>query len=147
MPWIVDVAVHLLLPTLALALPLAAILERLQSQALAMHARKLFVRAALARGLSVDRARLAHAWRGSLGAVLGLYGVMIGTLFGGSFIVEYVTAWPGLGRLMYDALLARDLFLVAGTAAAGACFLAVGTLLSDLMQAAADPRVLAEGRT
>ena len=112
--WIADVARHLLLPTLALALPLAAVLERLQSQALASSARHVFVRAALARGLSPDQARLKHAWRGSLGAVLGLYGVIIGTLFSGSFVVELVAAWPGLGRLMYDALLARDLFLVAG---------------------------------
>ena len=83
----------------------------------------------------------------SLGPVLGLYGVMIGTLFSGSFIVEVVTAWPGLGRLMYDALRARDLYLVAGCAATGALFLAVGTFLSDLLLAAADPRVRLEGAT
>ena len=145
--WLADVAAHLVLPTLALALPLAAILERLQSQALASNADQTFVRAALARGLSVDQAKLRHAWRGSVGSVLGLYGVMIGSLLSGSFIVEFVTAWPGLGRLLYDALLARDLFLVTGTAAAGASLLALGTLLSDLMHAAADPRVFAEGRT
>ena len=135
-----------MLPTVALALPLAAILERLQSDALASNADSLVVKAALARGLSPDQARLRHAWRGSLGAVLGLYGVIVGSLLSGSFVVEFVTAWPGLGRLMYDALLARDLFLVAGTAAAGAFFLALGTLMSDLMHAAADPRVLIEGR-
>lgn len=145
-PWILDVAQHLVLPTVALALPLAAILERLQSDALASNADSLVVKAALARGLSPDQARLRHAWRGSLGAVLGLYGVIVGSLLSGSFVVEFVTAWPGLGRLMYDALLARDLFLVAGTAAAGAFFLALGTLMSDLMHAAADPRVLVEGR-
>ena len=147
MPWIVDVAQHLVLPTVALALPLAAILERLQSDALASNAESMFVKAALARGLSPDQARLRHAWRGSLGAVLGLYGVIVGSLLSGSFVVEFVTAWPGLGRLMYDALLARDLFLVAGTAAAGAFFLAIGTLMSDLLHAAADPRVLIEGRS
>jgi peptide/nickel transport system permease protein len=146
-PWMLDVAQHLVLPTLALALPLAAILERLQSDALASNANTLFVKAALVRGLSFDQARLRHAWRGSLGAVLGLYGVIVGSLLSGSFIVEFVTAWPGLGRLMYDALLARDLFLVAGTAAAGAFFLALGTLVSDLLHAAADPRVLVEGRS
>ena len=146
MPWLLDIAQHLVLPTLALALPLGAILERLQSDALTSNAEALFVKAALGRGLSLDQARLKHAWRGSLGAVLGLYGVIIGSLLSGSFIVEFVTAWPGLGRLMYDALLARDLFLVAGTAPAGAFFLALGTLVSDLLHAAADPRVLADGR-
>jgi peptide/nickel transport system permease protein len=143
--WMADVAGHLVLPTLALALPLAAILERLQSQSLTSTARQMFVRAGQARGLSVDEARVKHGWRASLGPVLGWYGVMIGTIFSGSFVVEFVTSWPGLGRLMYEALLARDLFLVAGAAAAGAFFLAVGTLVSDLLQAAADPRVL-EGR-
>jgi peptide/nickel transport system permease protein len=72
--------------------------------------------------------------------VLGLYGLMIGTLFSGSFIVEVVTGWPGLGRLMYDALRARDLFLVAGCAATGALFLAVGTFLADVLLSIADPR-------
>jgi len=52
-----------------------------------------------------------------------------------------VTSWPGLGRLMYDGLRARDLYLVAGCSAAGAVFLAAGTLLSDLLLALADPRV------
>jgi peptide/nickel transport system permease protein len=73
--------------------------------------------------------------------VLGLYGVMIGALFSGSFIVEVVTSWPGLGRLMFEALRARDLFLVAGCAATGALFLAAGTLVADLLMAITDPRI------
>ena len=105
-----------------------------------------FVRAAEARGLSPDQAMLRHGWRVSLGAVLGLYGLMIGSLFSGSFIVEVVSAWPGLGRLMYDALRARDLYLVAGCAAAGAFFLAVGTFLADVLLALADPRARMDAR-
>ena len=119
---------------------LAATLERLQSQAIREAAKEPFVRAAQARGLSADAALLKHAWRVSLTSVLGLYGLIIGTLFSGSFIVEVVTAWPGLGRLMYDALRARDFFLVAGCAAAGAACLAFGTFVSDVMHTAADPR-------
>jgi peptide/nickel transport system permease protein len=140
-----DVVRHLPLPALALALPLTAILERLQSQALSDAVERPFVQAARARGLSSDRAAMVHGWRVSLGALLGLYGVLIGSLFSGSFVVEVVTAWPGLGRLMYDALRARDLFLVAGCAAAGALSLSVGTVLSDTLRAAADPRVRAGG--
>jgi peptide/nickel transport system permease protein len=136
-----DVASHVVLPALALALPLAAMLERFQSQALAEVASHAFIRAAQARGLSRDRALVTHGWRMSLGAVLGLYGLMIGNLFSGSFVVEVATAWPGLGRLMYDGLRARDLYLVAGSAAAGAFCLAAGTLLADLLRATADPRV------
>ena len=62
-------------------------------------------------------------------------------LLSGSFAVEVITAWPGLGRLMLEALGARDVFLVAGCAGAGATFLAVGTLFSDLALAWIDPRV------
>ncbi len=138
--WLADVAHHVLLPALALALPLSAVLERLQSGAMDGVAREPFVQAARARGLTTDGALIRHGWRVSLPAVLSFYGVMIGSLLSGSFVVEVVTGWPGLGRLLYDALRARDVYLVAGCAAAGAVFLALGTLLSDVLLAASDPR-------
>lgn len=140
-PWLADLLWHLPLPALALALPIAAMLERLQSQSIGETVRQPFVAAALARGLSHGEAIVRHAWRASLRPVCALYGLVIGALFSGSFAVEYVTAWPGLGRLMYEALRARDIYLVAGCAAAGALFLALGSLVSDLLLAAADPRV------
>jgi peptide/nickel transport system permease protein len=139
--WVADLARHLPLPALALAIPMAATLERLQSEAIASASRESFVAASRARGVDRARSILRHAWPVSLRPVLGLYGVMIGSLFSGSFIVEVVTSWPGLGRLMFDALKARDLFLVAGCAAAGALFLAAGTFIADLLLAFTDPRV------
>ena len=57
-------------------------------------------------------------------------------------MVELVTGWPGLGLLLFDALNARDVWLVAGCGAAGAVSLAVGTTLADVLHAAIDPRVL-----
>ena len=145
--WFADLARHLPIPALALGLPLAASLERLQSQAMQSAAREPFVAASRARGLAHRPSLLRHAWPVSLGPVLGLYGVMIGTLFSGSFIVEVVTSWPGLGRLMFEALKARDLYLVAGCAATGAAFLAIGTLVADALHALSDPRVTADERT
>jgi peptide/nickel transport system permease protein len=145
--WLADLATHIPIPAIALSLPLAATLERLQSQAMGEAVEQPFVRAAEARGLSREAAVIKHAWRVSLGSVLGLYGLMIGSLFSGSFIVEVVTNWPGLGRLMYDALRARDLFLVAGCAATGALFLAVGTFVADVLQGIADPRARAGARS
>jgi peptide/nickel transport system permease protein len=132
---------RLALPSLALALPLAAMLERLQAQATSEALSAPDLVAAAARG--VPRARLlwVHAARQSLRPVLGVYGVVIGSLFSGSLAVEFVTAWPGLGRLMYDALVGRDLFLVAGCALIGAIFLAAGNLAADLMRGLIDPRV------
>jgi peptide/nickel transport system permease protein len=70
-----------------------------------------------------------------------VYGLVIGALLSGSFVVEYITAWPGLGQLMYNALRARDIYLVAGCAAMGAFLLAIGTLIGDVLLALADPRV------
>jgi peptide/nickel transport system permease protein len=147
LPWagrMADVLSHLVVPAVALALPLAATLERLQAQSIGEARRETFVPAARARGLTEAGALVRHAWPASLRPVLALYGLMIGSLFSGSFIVEVITAWPGLGRLMFEALRARDLFLVSGAAAAGALFLAIGTLAADLLLGVVDPRVRRE---
>lgn len=136
----IDLLRHLVVPAAAIALPLAAMLERLQAQAMSEVIGEPFVLATLARG--VPRSRIV--WRGALKAALrpiaAVYGLVIGTLLSGSFAVEVITAWPGLGSLMLQALRARDIFLVAGCAGAGALFLACGTLVSDLALALVDPR-------
>jgi peptide/nickel transport system permease protein len=139
--WIVDVLVHLPLPVMALAIPMAATFERLQSQAMSEAVHQPFVLAAIARGVPARRVLLRHAWPSSVRPICAVYGLAIGALLSGSFIVEFVTAWPGLGRLTFEALRARDVYLVAACAAAGAAFLAIGTLAGDLLLAAADPRV------
>ena len=139
--WARDVLWHLPLPALALALPMVATFERLQSQSLNETVHEPFVLAAAARGVPRRRLILRHAWPVSVRPICAVYGVAIGALLSGSFIVEFVTAWPGLGRLMYEALRARDIYLVAACAAMGAGFLALGTTAGDLLLAAADPRV------
>jgi ABC-type dipeptide/oligopeptide/nickel transport system permease component len=138
---------HLVVPTLALALPIAAMLERLQSQSIAGALVRPSVAAARARGIPERRIVWRHGWRQSLGPVLAIYGVVVGSLFSGSFAVEIVTSWPGLADLMRQALMSRDTYLVAGCAAAGAAFLAAGILASDLAHAAADPRVRLESES
>ena len=132
---------YLALPAIALALPIAASLERLQSQAMHDALGEPSVRAALARGCSVRRVIWRHALRLSLKPVLAIYGVIVGSVLSGSFAVEIVTSWPGLGALMYEGLVSRDLYLVAGCAAAGSTFLALGILMSDVALVLADPRV------
>ena len=137
---VLDLLRHLVVPAAAIGLPLAAMLERLQAQAMSEVIGEPFVLATLARG--VPRSRIV--WRGALKAALrpiaAVYGLIIGTLLSGSFAVEVITAWPGLGSLMLQALRTRDVYLVAGCAGAGALFLACGTLISDLALAAVDPR-------
>jgi len=135
-----DLLRHLIVPAGALALPLAAMFERLQAQAMAETIGAPFVLATLARGIPRPRVVWRDALKASLRPVAAVYGLVVGTLLSGSFVVEVITAWPGLGRLMLDALRARDVFLVAGCAAAGSIFLALGTLLSDAALALVDPR-------
>jgi len=139
--WIADVARHLPLPVLALAMPIAATFERLQAQSMGETIGQPFVAAAIARGVRPRDIVLRHAWPVSLRPICAVYGLAIGALLSGSFVVEYVTDWPGLGRLMYNALRARDIYLVAGCAAMGAFVLAIGTLVGDLLLVAVDPRV------
>ena len=132
---------HLVVPTLALALPIAAMLERLQSQSIGDALDRPSTTAARARGIPESRVIWRHGWRQSLAPVLAVYGVIVGSLFSGSFAVEIVTSWPGLGLLMQQALMTRDTNLVAGCAVAGAAFLAAGILASDIMLAVTDPRM------
>lgn len=145
--WLADVLRHLPVPALALGLPMAATLERLQARSMREALARPFVTASLARGLDAASAARVHAWPVSLAPVLGAYGVLTGSLFSGSFVVELVTGWPGLGLLLFDALNARDVWLVAGCGAAGAVALAVGITIADVVHAAIDPRVLEARRS
>lgn len=138
---ILIVARYLLLPACALALPMAATLERLQSRAIQEALTDPCITAALARGVPRRRVVCRHALRLALKPVLAIYGIVIGSALSGSFVVEIVMSWRGLGDLMYQALQARDLYLVAGCAAAGSCGLAFGIFVSDLALVAVDPRI------
>jgi peptide/nickel transport system permease protein len=131
---------YLILPTLALALPLAASLEQLLAAAIRDALAQPAIQAARARGLSPNRLLWRHALRLSLGSVLSVYAVIVSSVLGGSFAVEVVMSWPGLGALMYEALVGRDLFLVSGCAIAVSGVLAIAMFASDLALVAADPR-------
>jgi ABC-type dipeptide/oligopeptide/nickel transport system permease component len=135
-----DTSRYLVLPTIALGLPLGAWLERLQAAAVRDALSEPSVLAARARGLGPDRLLWRHALRLSLVPVLSVYGLVVASVLSGSFAVEVVMSWPGLGALMYEGLVARDLFLVAGCAVAVSAFLAAGVAASDVALKLADPR-------
>lgn len=132
---------RVVLPTLALALPIAALLERLQSRSMDEALREPSIVAAVGRGIPRSRVVWRHGLRLSLKPVLAIYGVIVGGVLSGSFAVEIVLQWPGLGDLMYEALKSRDLYLVSGCAAAVSLFLAAGILLADVALLAIDPRL------
>jgi peptide/nickel transport system permease protein len=139
-PDVLELAHHMVVPVLALALPLTAMFERLQAQAMQDEIGRPYVLATLARGVPAWRVTWRDALRPALKPVASIYGLVAGTLLSGSFAVEVVTAWPGLGRLTLDALRSRDVYLVAGCGAAASMFLAVGALLSDTALVVIDPR-------
>ena len=135
-----DLLWHLPVPILALGLPLAATLERVQAQAIAAALAEPCIVAALARGASRRRVLWTHALRLSAKTPIAVGGLLAGVLLSGSFAVELVTSWPGLGRLTYDALVARDVALVAGCATAGALLVSLGLVVSDVLLVLVDPR-------
>lgn len=137
---VIDVMRHMVVPVLALALPIAAMFERLQSQAVKETIGQPFILVTRARGVPERRVVWRDALKAALRPVASIYGLVAGSLLSGSFAVEMITAWPGLGGLTLDALRMRDPNLVAGCAGAGAAFLALSTLLSDAALALADPR-------
>src|SRR5262249_19667939 len=128
-----DALWHLALPATALAFPLVATFGRLQADAGAAGRAEPVVPGAPAPGFSPSRVLWRALWRPALGPIVALYGLVAGTLLSGTLAVEFVASWPGLGRLMFDALDMRDLPLAAGCAAAAALFLGVWTMISDLV--------------
>jgi peptide/nickel transport system permease protein len=139
-PGLGDLIRHMIVPVLALGLPLSAMFERLQSEAMGETIGQPYVLASIARGVPPARIVWRAALKPALRPVVSVYGLVVGTLLSGSFAVEIITSWPGLGQLMLNALRQRDIYLVAGCAAIGSIFLAAGTFLSDAALAIADPR-------
>jgi len=92
-----DIARHMILPTLAIALPLSATIERLQSQATAETMGERFVTAAAARGVPPGRVLWRHVLTPSLRSVAAIFGLVFGSLLSGSFVVEIVTRGPASG--------------------------------------------------
>ena len=137
---LVDLASHLVLPALVLALPIAAQISRVVRNGLLDELRKDYVTAARARGLS-QRQILGQALRNACTPVIQLAGLWLPLLIGGAVTTEYVFAWPGMGTAIASAIEARDYPLVIGTTIVSSSIVILGTLLADITHAALDPRV------
>lgn len=131
----------LLLPTLALAAPQAAILTRVLRSALLDTLGEEYMRTARAKGLSDSMALRRHALRNALIPVLSVVGLQTPFLLAGSIIVENVFALPGLGRLIFQAIGQRDLIVVQGVVMVMVFTVVAVTFLIDLAYAAVDPRI------
>ena len=135
---------HLVLPAVTLGAALAAILARMTRASVVEELRELYVLAARARGLSRGRAVIRHAFRNSLIPVVTIIGLQFGAVLTGTIITETIFAWPGVGRLLIQAINFRDYPLVQG------CILFISftyvtmNLLTDLTYGLLDPRIRLE---
>lgn len=137
---VLDVARHTALPALTLGLINAAAVARFQRGALADVLAAEWIRTARAKGLSDARVLLRHGLRGALAPVVTLAGLSVPALLAGSVLVESVFGWPGMGRLMHEAILARDYNIIVGIGFVTGLLVALGNLAADLGVAALDPR-------
>lgn len=140
---VVDVGWHLILPTLVLTLTSLAGLQRVMRGNLLDVLRQDYIRTARAKGLPEHRVIYVHALRNAINPLITLLGFEFASLLSGAFITEYFFNWPGLGRLILQAVTAQDLYLVMASLMMGAVMLIVGNLLADLLLQWADPRITA----
>ena len=128
----VDVAKHLIMPAMTLGLFFMATYTRMTRASMLEVKRLDFVKTARAKGLSDAVIQRRHVLRNALLPVVTLAGVHSGTLIGGAVITETVFAWPGIGRLMYDALLQRDYNLLLGVFVICSAMVLIFNLITDL---------------
>ena len=140
-PRVVDIARHLVLPALTLSLFYMALYVRLMRAAVLEQAGMDYVTTARAKGLSETRITLSHVLRNAVLPVVTLAGVQVGSLLGGSVVVESVFAWPGLGLLAFQSLFARDFNLLLGIFFLSACLVVVVNLMVDVLYTLLDPRI------
>ncbi|MEP6767229.1 MAG: ABC transporter permease [Acidobacteriota bacterium] len=138
---LLDRASHLVLPVVCLTYGSLAFFARLIRASVAETRNADYVLAARARGLSRREALWKHAFRNALLPLVTLLGLVLPGLLSGSVIIERIFAWPGLGRLYFDSILARDYPVVLALSLLGAVATLVLTLAADIAGAAVDPRV------
>jgi peptide/nickel transport system permease protein len=136
-----DRMIHLILPVSTLTLALAAGVSRYTRGQMLEVVRQDFIRTARAKGLPESRVILHHALRNSLIPVVTLLGLYLPLLFSGTVFVEVIYAWPGMGRVIVDAIFQRDYPVVMATSFLFAVMVVLGSLLADILYAVVDPRV------
>ncbi|WP_341702276.1 ABC transporter permease [Ferrovibrio sp.] len=138
---VLDVGAHLVLPALTLGLFFMATYARMTRASMLEVARLDFIKTARAKGLRAGVIQRRHVLRNALLPVVTLAGLQAGTLVGGAVLTETVFAWPGIGRLMYDALLQRDYNLLLGVFVVSSAMVLVFNLITDLIYRLVDPRI------
>ncbi|MBV9590295.1 MAG: ABC transporter permease [Hyphomicrobiales bacterium] len=136
-----DIARHLVLPAVALAAVAGAVLVRLTRGSMLEVMRQDYIRTARAKGLSESSVIFKHAFRNALVNVIPIIGLEAGFVLGGAVYIETVFQWPGIGRMLVNAISTRDILLVQGGVLIVAGAYVVINLLTDIAQSVLDPRI------
>lgn len=138
---LLDIAAHLVLPTLALGAVVAGVIARLTRSQMLETLPADFVRLARAKGVPEGRVVYGHVFLVAFSRVVPVIGLQAGFVLGGAVYIETVFQWPGLGKLLVDAILQRDVLLAQGTVLVVASLYVLVNLATDLVQHALDPRL------
>ena len=139
-----SIGAHLLGPVLVLVLGSLPVLTRHVRSAMVEALDSPYARAARAHGISRRRIVVRHALPVALNPLVSLFGLSLGSLLSASLLTEVVMSWPGIGPLFLESILSRDLYVVVGAAMFSSLFLVCGSLLSDVLLLATDPRIRSE---
>ena len=132
---------HLTVPAMMSAIAGTAVLSRYVRSQMLEVIHQDYIRTARAKGLPEDQVIYRHGLRNALLPFITMFGLTIPGLIGGSVIFETIFAWPGMGRLGYEAILARDFPVILTLNFISAVLVLLGTLVSDILYAVADPRI------
>jgi peptide/nickel transport system permease protein len=136
-----DLLRHLVLPALVMGFGVAGATARFIRGSLIEVMGQDYIRTARAKGLSERRVVWVHGMRNAVVPLTQVFASSLPVLLSGSLIMEVIFSWPGLGRLTFQAILARDYPLILGATSLSASIVILGNFLADLLQALADPRV------
>lgn len=136
-----SVARHLVLPVVTLGMLYAAIYSRFTRSAMIEIYAQDYIRTARAKGLGPARIAWRHGVRNALLPLVTIIGLQAGSLLSGAIVVETVFAWPGLGRLAFEAVQQRDYNLLSGLVLCTGALVVITNLIVDLLYATLDPRV------
>ncbi|WP_191569446.1 ABC transporter permease [Paracoccus yeei] len=139
-----DIARHLVLPALSLGLFFTAVYSRMTRASMLEVSQMDFVKTARAKGLAPGVIQRRHVLRNALLPIVTLAGLQAGQLVGGAVLTETVFAWPGIGRLMFEALTQRDFNVLLGVFFVSAAMVIVFNMITDLIYGIVDPRIRAQ---
>ncbi|MBY5973261.1 ABC transporter permease [Ferrimonas balearica] len=136
-----DVANHLVMPALALAVVATGVVARLSRSAMLEVLRQDFIRTARAKGVGEGRVIWGHALRAAMVSIIPVLGIQAGFVLSGAVYIEMVFQWPGVGRMLVDAILKRDILLVQGGVVFVAACYVLFNIAVDVAQSLLDPRI------